>query len=135
VYVGDTGSNTIKIYNGAANSLSLLRTISLPATPLGIAPLDNGTKLYVLFGGSPGTVGVYDTQSFQLRTTLTVQNTPVSISASPGSSKVYVVNQTGDAGATTPQFPNGSVSIIRTSDDTVLNMPAGAAKPMFVATR
>jgi YVTN family beta-propeller protein len=134
VYVVDSGSNSIKIYNGAATTLSLLRTVSLPGTPIGIAPLDNGAKFYVLFGGNPGTVGVYDTQSFQQLKTLTVQNTPVSIAASPGSSKVYVVNQTGDAGSPTSQFSTGSVSIINTSNDTVLNVAAGP-KPVFVTTR
>jgi DNA-binding beta-propeller fold protein YncE len=130
----DIGSNSIKIYNGAATTLSLLRTVNLPGTPIGIAALDDGSKFYVLFGGNPGTVGVYDTQSFQLLQTLTVQNTPVSIAASPGSSKVYIVNQTGDAGSASPQFPTGSVSIIDTSNSTVLNVSAGP-KPVFVTTR
>ncbi len=134
VYVMESGSNSIRIYNGAAPSLALLRTVNLPATPLGLAVLDSGTKFYVMFGGSPGTVGVYSAQSFQQTATVTVQNTPVSIAAAPGSSKVYVVNQTGDAGSTSPQFPNGSISIINTSNDTVLNVAAGAAKPVFVTT-
>jgi DNA-binding beta-propeller fold protein YncE len=134
VYVVDPGSNSIKIYNGAAPSLSLLRTINLPGTPLGIAALDDGTKFYVMYGGAPGSVGVYDTQSFQLLRTLTVQNTPVSIAASPGSSKVYVVNQTGDAGSASPSFPDGSVSIIKTSDDTVSTLGTGSIKPVFVTT-
>jgi DNA-binding beta-propeller fold protein YncE len=135
VYVVNSGSNTINIYNGAAPSLTLLRTVTLPGSALGMAALDDGTKFYVLFNGTPGTVGVYNTQSFQLTTTLTVQNGPVSIAAAPGSSKVYVVNTTGDAGSAAPKFPNGSLSIIKTSDNTVLNIDTGASKPMFVATR
>jgi YVTN family beta-propeller protein len=135
VYVVDPGSNSIKVYNGASSTLSLLRTVNLPGTPIGMAALDSGSKFYVLFGGSPGTVGVYNSQSFQLMTTLTVQNTPVSIAAAPGSSKVYVVNQTGDAGSATPQFPTGSVSIIDTANDTLLNMAAGGAKPVFVTAQ
>lgn len=134
VYVVDTGANKINIYNGAAPSLSLLRTVSLPATPIGVAALDNGSKFYVLYAGSPGTVGVYSTQSFQVTSTLTVQNKPVSISAAPGSSKVYVVNQLGDAGAAAPKYPNGSLSIIVTASDTVLTMSTGSAQPVFVTT-
>jgi DNA-binding beta-propeller fold protein YncE len=135
VYVVDSGANKINIYNGAAPSLTLLRSVSLPASPIGLAVLDNGSKFYVLYAGSPGSVGVYDTQSFQLLSTVPVQNTPVSIAAAPGSSKVYVVNETGDAGAASPQFPNGSLSIIKTSNDTALNIGLGASQPVFVTVR
>jgi DNA-binding beta-propeller fold protein YncE len=133
-YVVDTGANKIYIYNGAAPSMSLLRTVNLAATPIGIAALDNGSKFYVLYGGNPGTVGVYSTQSFQLLNTLTVQNNPVSIAASPGSSKVYVVNENGDAGSAAPQYPNGSVSIIVTASDTILTIGTVSSQPVYVTT-
>lgn len=135
VYVVNSGSNTINIYNGAAPSLQLLRTVNLSGSPIGLAALDNGAKFYVLYNGNPGRVDVFNTQSFQRTSTITVQNNPVSMSAAPGSSKVYVVNQNGDSGATSPQFPNGSVSIIKTSDDTVLNVGTASVQPVFVATR
>jgi YVTN family beta-propeller protein len=138
VYVLNSGSNTVNIYNGAAPSLTLLRTVNLQASPLGIAVLDNGTKFYVLLNGAPGSVAVYNTQSFQQTATVPVQFSPVSIAAAPGSSKVYVVNMAGDAptasATVTPKFPTGSLSIINTSNDTVLNLDTGAPKPMFVAT-
>jgi YVTN family beta-propeller protein len=135
VYVVNSGSNTINIYNGAAPSLSLLKTVSLSGSPLGVAVLDDGTRFYVLLNGAPGSVAVYNTQSFQQTATVPVLNSPVTIAAAPGSSKVYVVNMTGDAGTASPKFPTGSLSIIKTSDDTVLNLDTGAPKPMFVATR
>jgi YVTN family beta-propeller protein len=135
VYVVDKGASTIDIYNGAAPQLTLLRQVSLPASPIGLAVLDSGSKFYVLYAGNPGTVGVYDCNSFQLLRTLTVQNTPVSIAAAPGSSKVYVVNQAGDSGSALSQFPNGSISIIKTNDDTVLNVASGAPDPVFVVTK
>ena len=135
VYVLNSGSNTVNIYNGAAPAIQLLRTVPLSGSPIGIAVLDNGSKFYVLYGGSPGHVDVFNTQSFQKTSTLTVQNNPVSISPVPGSSKVYVVNQNGDAGATSPQFPNGSVSIIKTSDDTVFNVGTSSVQPVFVTTQ
>jgi DNA-binding beta-propeller fold protein YncE len=72
---------------------------------------------------------VFDAQGYNLRTTVTVQNNPVSIAAAPESSKVYVVNSTGDGGAT---FPNGSISIIKTSDDSVLNVAPPSANPFYV---
>jgi len=135
VYVLNSGSNTVNIYNGAAPAIQLLRTVPLSGSPIGIAVLDNGSKFYVLYGGNPGHVDVFNTQSFQKTSTLTVQNNPVSISAVPGSSKVYVANQNGDAGSASPQFPNGSVSIIKTSDDTVFNVGTSSVQPVFVTTQ
>jgi DNA-binding beta-propeller fold protein YncE len=135
VYVMNRGSNTIGIYNGAAPAIQLLRTVPLSGSPIGIAVLDNGSKFYVLYGGNPGHVDVFNTQSFQRTSTLTVQNNPVSIAAVPGSSKVYVVNQNGDSGSASPQFPNGSVSIIKTSDDTVLNVGTSSVQPVFVTAQ
>jgi DNA-binding beta-propeller fold protein YncE len=135
VYVLNSGSNTVNIYNGAAPALQLLRSVPLSGSPIGIAVLDNGSKFYVLYGGNPGHVDVFNTQSFQKTATLTVQNSPVSISAVPGSSKVYVANQNGDAGATSPQFPKGSVSIIKTSDDTVFNAGTASVQPVFVVSQ
>ncbi len=135
VYVANSGNNTINIYNGSAPALQLLRTVPLSGSPIGIAVLDNGSKFYVLYGGNPGSVDVFNTQSFQPTSTVTVQNNPVSIAAVPGSSKVYVVNQNGDSGSATPQYPNGSVSIINTINDTVLNVGTNSVQPVFVATR
>lgn len=135
VYVVNSGSNTINIYNGAAPAIQLLRTVPLSGPPVGIAVLDNGSKFYVLYGGNPGHVDVFNTQSFQKTATLTVQNNPVSIAAVPGSSKVYVVNQNGDSGSASPKYPNGSVSIIKTSDDTVLNVGTSSVQPIFVTAQ
>jgi YVTN family beta-propeller protein len=130
VYVVNGGANTISIFNASTpGSLTLLKTVNTSGAPLEIAVLDNGVKFYVLYAGAPGTVDVFDAQSFNLRTTVTVQNNPVSIAAAPESSKVYVVNSTGDGGAT---FPNGSISIIKTSDDSVLNVAPPSANPFYV---
>jgi len=135
VYVLNSGSNSINVYNGAAPSLQLLRTVPLSGSPIGLAALDSGSKFYVLYGGNPGHVDVFNTQSFQRTSTVTVQNNPVYIAAAPGSTKVYVTNKNGDSGSASPQNPNGSVSIIKTSDDTVLNVGTGSIQPVFVATR
>lgn len=136
VYVLNGGASSVSIYNAATPStLTLLRTVSLAVSPIAMAVLDNATKFYVLYGGSPGTVGVYDAQSFALRTTLTVQNDPRWIAASPGAEKVFVANRLGDAGATTPQFPNGSISIIKTQADTVSNIAPAQPNPVFVAAQ
>lgn len=134
VYVRNSGS--ISVFNASTPGvLTLLRTVPTAGAPIGLAVLDNGVKFYVLHAGTPGTVEVFDAQSFAVRTTVTTQNNPVSIAAAPESSKVYVVNSTGDAGAATPAFPNGSISIIKTSDESVLNVASGTPNPFFVTMR
>ncbi|HWR16390.1 MAG TPA: YncE family protein [Terriglobales bacterium] len=130
LYVVNSGSNTVSIFNASAPQLTLLRTVNLSGAPLGIAVLDDGSKFYVLRGGSPGQVDVYDAQSFLLRTTITVQNDPVSIAASPGSTKVYVANRAGDPN--TASLANGSISIIKTLDESVINIAPAGPNPFTV---
>lgn len=133
VYVVNATANSISIFNAGAAQLTLLRTVNTSASPLGLAVLDNGSKFYVLYAGSPGTVDVFDAQSFTLRTTVTVQNNPVSIAAAPGSSKVYVVNKAGDPA--TAALANGSISVIKTLDESVLNIAPAAPNPVFVTVQ
>ena len=141
VYVLNTGGNSVSIFSASTYPLTLLQTVSTSSTPVSLAVLDNGTKFYVLFQGTPGSVEVYDAQGFFKRTTVTVGNNTlptgmptvnqVLLAASPGSTKVYAVNFDGD-----PVNTSGSTSIIRTLDDTVvLNMPAALPHPTFVTAQ
>lgn len=137
VYVLNGGNNTVSIFNAATPSnLTLLRTVPLSGNALAFAVLDNASKFYVLYGGSPGTVDVFDAKSFALRTTVTVQNDPQWIAASPGAEKVFVVNRLGSGGnpATDP-LAKGSISIIKTQSDTVLNIPPAQPHPVYVAVQ
>ena len=138
VYAVNTGSASVTIIDASSFPQTVLKTVPTSATPVAVAPLDNGSKFYVLFLGNPGTVEVYDALGYFKRTTITVGNNllptglpalnQVLLAAAPGSTKVYAVNYGGDAVNTT-----GSTSIIRTLDDTVvLNMAAPAPNPTFV---
>lgn len=138
VYVLNTGGNSVSIFDASTYPLTLLQTVNTSATPVSLAVLDNGTKFYVLFQGTPGFVEVYDAQGFYKRTTTTVGNNTlptgrpavnqVLLAAAPGSTKVYAVNYYGDSVNTI-----GSTSIIRTLDDTVvLNMASPVPNPIFV---
>lgn len=141
VYVVNTGSSSVSIIDDNAFPQTVLRTVTTSASPVSVAALDNGTKFYVLFLGTPGTVEVYDAQGFFKRTTITVGNdtlptglpgvNQVLLAAAPGSTKVYAVNYNGDSVNT-----KGSTSVIRTLDDTVvLTMPSAAPNPSFVAVQ
>ena len=144
LYVVDTGSAAITIIDGHTFPQTILRTVSTSATPVAVAPLDNGAKFYVLFLGNPGHVEVYDALGFYKRGSVTVDNNAmpnglpalnqVLLTAAPGSTKVYAVNYNGVNSAN----PNitGSTSIIRTLDDTVtLNLPSPSPHPTFVTAQ
>lgn len=134
VYVVNGGANSITIYNASnPGQLVFLKTVTTAAPPIGLAVLDNGSKFYVLHAGTPGTVEVFDALSFALRTTITVQNNPTSIAAAPGSTKIFVANKTGDPN--TPALASGSISIIKSLDESVLNISPAGPNPVFVITQ
>ncbi|MGZ4815030.1 MAG: beta-propeller fold lactonase family protein [Terriglobales bacterium] len=141
LYTADTGSASVSIIDANSFPQKVLRTVATSASPVGVAALDNGTKFYVLFQGTPGFVEIYDAQGFYKRGTVTVGNNTLPnglpmvnqtlLSAAPGSTKVYAVNYYGDSVNT-----GGSVSIIRTLDDTVfLSLPTPVSNPDFVTTQ
>jgi YVTN family beta-propeller protein len=140
VYAVNTGSGSVTIIDASAFPQKVLATVTTSANPVAVAPLDNGTKFYVLFVGTPGTVEVYDAHGYYKRGTVTVGSNvlpsgmpglnQVLLAAAPGSTKVYAVNYNGDSVNT-----SGSTSIIRTLDDVVvLNIPSAAPHPTFVTS-
>ena len=131
LYVANTGANTISVFN-ADVGLTPLATVTVDAGPASIAPLADGTRVYVanagcsdavnLAGCSGNTVTVVDALSFAIRKTITVGSAPVSLVADPQSTKVVVANR-----------DSNSISSIRTSDDTVVNtLASGSPQPTFV---
>jgi YVTN family beta-propeller protein len=138
VYTVNTGSGSVSVIDANTFPQKVLRTVPTSPSPVSVAALDNGTKFYVLFQGTPGFVEVYDAQGFYKRGTITVGNNTlpnglpavnqVLLVASPGSTKVYAVNYYGD-----PVNTTGSVSVIRTLDDVVVvSMPSASPNPAFV---
>lgn len=131
LYVANTGSNTISVFN-ADTGLSLLATVTVGAGPTSIAPLDDGTRIYVanagcadavnLTGCTGNTVSVVDAASLAVRKTITVGSTPISLASEPGSTRVIVANR-----------DSNNISDIRTSDDTVVTtLASGAPQPIWV---
>ena len=131
LYVANTGSNTISVYD-ADVSLSLVKTVTVGAGPVSMAPLADGTRVYVanagctdavnLSGCAGTTVSVVDAVSLTVSKTITVGSTPVALASDPGSTKVVVANR-----------DSNNISSIRTSDDTIVNTNAsGKPQPAFV---
>jgi YVTN family beta-propeller protein len=144
LYVVNTGAGSITIVDASAFPQKVLKTVTTSANPVAVAPLDDGSKFYVLFLGNPGFIEVYDAQGYYKRTTITVDDNAlpnglpalnqVLLAAAPGSTKVYAVNYNGVNSAN----PNitGSTSIIHTLDDTVeLNLPSPSPHPTFVVAQ
>lgn len=131
LYVANTGSNTITVFN-ADTSLTLLANVTVGAGPTSIAPLLDGTRVYVanagcadavnLTGCSGNTVSVVDAVSLAVRKTIAVGSTPISLAADSGSTKVVVANR-----------DSNTISNIHTSDDTVVaSFASGASQPVWV---
>jgi len=131
LYVANTGSNTVSIFNADPQVPTLLATVTVGGGPVSIAPLRDGSRVYVanagcadpvqLTGCTGNTVSVIDGLSFAIRKTVTVGTTPVSLAATPESTKVVVANR-----------DSNNITDIRTLDDTVIATIPAAARPVLV---
>jgi YVTN family beta-propeller protein len=159
VYVVNKAGNSISIINHAADcSASTATTVAVGPGPQSIAALADGSRAYV--ANSDGSVTVINASSNTIKKTIAANPAVpgmgvgvvpkiVSIGSSTDGAKVFVANNgdpnpaTFTATSTTPStyFP-GSITVIRTTDDTVLfqltstsnpKLPGGAsASPQFV---
>jgi YVTN family beta-propeller protein len=110
VYVTNQGSNTLSVIDTDANSASFkTRIAEIPLQGTGPSTVtvlpETSSKIYVANSGS-GNVTVINTLSNQVVKTISVAGQPISIAASPDSTKVVVANQAG------------YVSMIKTLTDT-----------------
>jgi YVTN family beta-propeller protein len=121
VYVSNSGGNTISVYDAAApTTLNRLADVTVGTGPVSIAVLRDGSRAYVANSTDPTCgVSVVSLASLTQTKCISVGSTPVSIAASSNGSKVYVANR-----------DSNSVSIIRTSDDTVVTtLPSQFTNP------
>ena len=95
VYVVNSGSNTINIYNGAARSLALLRTVPLSASPLGIAAPTARRTLTRRLTALREALGFLTRKASSRRQLCRFSRRVLIAAHLRGSSKVYVVNMTG----------------------------------------
>ena len=124
LYVANTGSNTVTVFDATNVSLGVnpaiptLATVTVGSAPVSVAALPNGQSFYVANSGS-STVSVVSSGSFGVVATVPVGQRPIFIASEPSSTKVYTANSAA-----------GTISIIQTSNNTVaLNMPAPQQDP------
>jgi DNA-binding beta-propeller fold protein YncE len=124
LYVTNSGSNTVSIFDGSnvninnSPAIPLLGTTPVGANPISVTALPNGTRFFVASSGS-NTVTDASATSFAVLNTipLPVGSNPVWIASEPTSTKIYVANQS-------------TTSVIQTVNDTITaTVPAPAQNP------
>lgn len=114
LYVTNSGDNTVSVFDASSVNLSnmpainaLAAPIAVGTTPMGIAALQDGSRVYVANSGS-NNVSVVSATSFAVTKTVAVGTNPIFVAADPTSTKVYIANQ-----------GSSNTSIIQTVNDTV----------------
>lgn len=138
LYVTNPVANTLTVFDLSQSPAVLLATVPVPAGPVSVTALADGTRAYVASFQSNGAtlssaVSVINTTNNAVQKTIAIPSVPVvaacnsvrfrlSTASSPDSGKVYVANC--DAAGT---------QVIRTSDDTLvttLNSPLSTQFPI-----
>ena len=106
VYLSNNSTDTVDVYR--TSYLQKSGSISL-AKPLGVAFSPDSSKAYV---ATTGNVTIVNTTDKTVIKNILNPDLPVDIAVSPDGAYVYTANTAGG---------NGSVSVIRTSDDSIIN--------------
>jgi YVTN family beta-propeller protein len=89
-YVSNLSGNNVSVVNTANNTVTA--TISVPASPSGLAVTPDGTSVYVTCRGA-NSVSVISTASNSVVASIGVSSSPIQLAISPNGAQVYVVNQ------------------------------------------
>ncbi|HEY6390812.1 MAG TPA: malectin domain-containing carbohydrate-binding protein [Bryobacteraceae bacterium] len=89
-YVSNLSGNSLSVVNTANNTIAA--TISVAASPSGLAVTPDGGSVYVASRGN-NTVSVISTASNSIITSIGVGSTPIQLAISPNGAQVYVVAQ------------------------------------------
>ncbi len=144
VYVANAGGNTVTAINADPNSTATSTpacttncflastTITVGSSPVSLAPLADGTRIYVANAGS-NSVSVVSGLSLAVQTTLAMGLRPTTIAASADSTKVVV--GLADLDPVTATNPDASAIVtIRTSDHFMTTLAAPTAPGTCVNT-
>lgn len=89
-YVSNLSGNSVSVVNTANNTIAA--TISVAASPSGLAVTPDGASLYVSSRGN-NTVSVISTASNSIIASIGVGSTPVQLAITPNGAQAYVVAQ------------------------------------------
>jgi YVTN family beta-propeller protein len=108
-YITNQNPNTVSVIDTATDTV--IATIPVGVTPVGVAVSPDGSKVYVT-NVSDTTVSVIDTATNTVSATVPVGLRPFGVAVSPDGSKVYIANEFAD-----------TVSVIDTVTNTVIGSP------------
>jgi YVTN family beta-propeller protein len=121
VYVTNGNSNTVSVINTANNTV--VTTINVGTTPLGVAVSPDGTRAYVANNNlASNSVSVINTATNTVVATVNVGTSPVGVTVSPDGTRAYVANSTSN-----------DVSVINTANNTVATTISVGNAPIQVA--
>jgi YVTN family beta-propeller protein len=121
VYVANSGSDTVSVIN--VDTITVLDTLDVGDGPFGVAAIhqesESRIKVYVSnYNAGTVSVIVHDGDQLDVTTINGVGTNPAGMAATPDGRFIYVANYNGGS--------TGSVTIIRTEDDAIVeSVPAG----------
>jgi YVTN family beta-propeller protein len=118
-YITNAGSNTVSVIDSASNTV--VATVAVGTTPIGVAVNPAGTRAYVANAGS-NTVSVIETATNTVVATVAVGAYPYGVAVNPAGTRAYVANQ-----------DSSNVSVIDTATNTVVATVAVGGTPRGVA--
>jgi YVTN family beta-propeller protein len=118
-YVANISGNSVSVVNTATNTVST--TVSVPASPSGVAVTPDGNYVYVACQGGNNVV-VISTATNAIVATIPVGTTPVQVAVTPNGAQVYVVVR-----------GLNQVAVIDVASNTVLGNVAVGSRPVAVA--
>ncbi len=119
LWVTSSAAGTVTVFDTsqlASNStMPVLATVHVPGAPLAVTVLSDGSRGYVLSGGSSASVSSIDANNFGISTFADYKGAgPRDIVSSPDGTKVYVVNHDPSViPSPDPSAPAGSTVIIQ----------------------
>jgi YVTN family beta-propeller protein len=111
-YITNSGDGTVSVIDTTKNTV--VNTIKVGKTPVGVAATADGSKVYITNSGSD-TVSVIDAPSNTVIATIKVGTDPFGVAVTPDGKTVYVANQR-----------DGTVSVINAATNKVI----GSAIPV-----
>lgn len=126
IYVVGSESGNVYVIDTSTNKV--IGTVSVGSVPTGIAVSRDGTNVYVVAFGNPGTLSVIDTASNEVTATVNVGMQPYGVAVTPDKTKVYVTNM-----GVWPSNPSNTVSVIDTATNTVTDTIRVGTAPWGVA--
>src|SRR6185312_694990 len=118
-YVAESGTNKVAVISTSGNPTAVTAEVAVGNNPVGLVGTTDATRVYVANKGS-NSVSVIDTGTNKLLIPdITVGTAPVFLAVNTNGSRVFSVNN------------GGTVSVIDTTTNTVIDTPSVGASPNF----